>query len=136
MEYDVLKDLKDQKLYQVYVFDPDEAEPATAKIDTTDSIKAYEMKKLKKIKVKETSKYAPQIAIIGYWKLNEMGKFKCYHHFNVPNPVKRTIRKNQASGLGLCSVLNVGREKDVFFFFRGQKNKETKVGFLNLNRKF
>ena len=112
-------ELQDQNLYQVYVFESEEEEHEAA-LDVND-VTASERKKLKSIRVKENAMFAPEIAIIGYWKQNEMGEYKCYQHFKVPNPVKRDIRKKKDSQLRLSSVLNVGRENEVFFFFKEQK---------------
>ena len=116
----------------MYMFDPDEAELAQAKIEPTDGVRAQEIRKLKMVRVKDKMKFASEIAIIGFWKLNQMGKYKCYYHFKVPDPVKRNIRKKK--DLKLSSVLNVGRDNDVFFFFKDQK--ETKIGILTLNHSF
>ena len=42
--------------------------------------------------------YAPEIAVISFWKLNdEGGDFFCYKHFKVPNPMKREIRRSVSS---------------------------------------
>ena len=91
------KDLKDQRLYQMYIFDPKEAEPAQAKIETSDGVRAHEMRKLKSVRVRDKTKFASKIAIIGYWKLNSRGKYRCYYHFKVPNPVTHDIRKKKDS---------------------------------------
>ena len=33
------------------------------------------------------------VAIIAFWRMEENGEFTCYRHFTVPNPQKRTIKK-------------------------------------------
>ena len=88
------------------------------------------MRKLKTDRVHDKTAFASEIGIIGLWKLNPMGKYRCYHHFKVPYPVKRDIRKKR--NLRLSSVLNVGRDNDVFFFFKDRI--DTKIGILNLEK--
>ena len=41
-----------------------------------------------------------EIAIIGFWKREEISEFvnsewKCYFYYNVPNPIKREIRRSE-----------------------------------------
>ena len=39
-----------------------------------------------------------EIAIIGYWKRDDLegvcSEWRCYHYFDIPNPIKREIRSS------------------------------------------
>ena len=37
---------------------------------------------------------ATEIAIIGFWRLNNIKIFECYNSIKVPNPMKRMIGKS------------------------------------------
>ena len=47
-----------------------------------------------------------EIAIIGFWKRDdEQSDWTCYFYFNVPNPLKREIRRSERDkGDNLASV--------------------------------
>ena len=47
-----------------------------------------------------------EIAIIGFWKRDdEQSEWRCYFYFNVPNPLKREVRRSERDkGDNLASV--------------------------------
>ena len=63
---------------------------------------------------------ALDIAIIGFWRLNNESAFECYNNFKVTNPMKRMVKKSQREK---CTVtikqfLYHGKNGEIYFFFK------------------
>ena len=64
----------------------------------------------------ETMKVSTEMAIIGYWKQNKKGEYKCYHYFFVPRPCKReTLRSDRKEWNFITTTVNVQQ-----VIFRGE----------------
>ena len=64
---------------------------------------------MSKIEEEVDDVHAEEVAIIGYWKLDERKEFTCYHHFEVPNPQKRLVRMSaeKTKGEALFKIYEV-----------------------------
>ena len=83
-------------------------------------------------KTMDNEVYAPEIAIVAFWRQNEYKEFKCYRHFTIPNPMKREIRRsNRGSENTLAQFLYQGNQNEIFFFHKETViDEETKINSL------
>ena len=91
--------------------------------------------------MKKIMKVDTEVAIIGYWKKNYLGEFKCYHYFYIPKPYKRETRKaNRKVRADDCSIhidqvlFHDHHSDNVFFFYEEPcgEEKGMHLGIVNL----
>ena len=85
---------------------------------------------------KDAPQEKDQVAIIGFWKLDEKGEeYHCYNFFYVPNPCVRELGRSERpcyihgkdaerTTISVCQVLFKGEEDDLFLLFNPGKIDE------------
>ena len=88
----------------------------SVEVDPVTGVNPIEYAQLERDRSQDGSEtYPEEIAIIGFWDLQNTGVFRCQHSFVIPDPIKREVAETESTNL--FQVLFEGDNGDIFFFY-------------------